>query len=96
MADLVRNNQGYANPDEILKKFVSLNGLLKKIFWELHDNIVYDREAEFCKRMLREVYGFKDSDKIFPQMLAEARFHKTMETIFRFFKPEATWIIQTK
>lgn len=87
-----QDNKGwFFSPDDILDKIVSFNGLFRKIFGELHDDIVYDRESEFCRRMLREVYSFKDSDEIFPKILAEKRFHTTLETVFRFAyneKPE--------
>jgi hypothetical protein len=80
------NDGGFFSPDDILEKVVSLNGLFRKIFGDLHDDIVYDKEAEFCRRMLREVYLFKDSDEIFPKILAERRFNRTLDTVFRFFK----------
>lgn len=53
----------------------------------MHDDIVYDKEAEFCRRMLQNVYQFKDTSDIFPKILAEKRFLTTLETVFRFFKP---------
>lgn len=86
---VIRNQGGFANPDDILKSIVTFNGLFRKIFWDLHDDIVYDREAEFSRRTLREVYWFKDSDKIFPKILHVRRFHATLETIFRFFRLES-------
>jgi len=88
MANIIENRWGFMNPDDILKSIVSFNGLFRKIFWELHDDIVYDKEAEFCRRMLREVYQFKDVDDIFPKILAEKRFHTTLETVFRFFRTD--------
>lgn len=84
----IQNRGWFINPDDILKGIVSFNGLFRKIFWELHDDIVYDKEAEFCRRMLRQVYEFKDTEEIFPKILAEKRFHTTLETVFRFLRTD--------
>jgi len=83
----VTNAGGFTHPDDILDKIVSFNGLFRKIFGELHDDIVYDTEAEFCRRALREIYQFKDTDEIFPKIMDNRRFYPTLETVFRFFKP---------
>lgn len=83
----IRNNSGALLPDKILEQVVEFNGLFRKIFGETHDDIVYDTEAEFCRRMLREVWLFRDTDQIFPKILDEKRYFGTLETVFRFFKP---------
>lgn len=85
---IIENKGGFINPDDILQSIVSFNGLFRKIFGELHDDIVYDKEAEFCRRMLSNVYQFKDTTDIFPKILAEKRFHTTLETVFRFFRTD--------
>lgn len=87
MGDPVRNAGGTIHPDRILDNVVAFNGLFRKVFGETHDDIVYDTEAEFCRRMLREVWLFKDTDQIFPKILSEKRYFATLETVFRFFKP---------
>lgn len=85
---IVYNSGGVTLPDQMLDEIVMFNGLVRKIFGETHDDIVYDREAEFCRRTMKEVFLFADTDKIFPKILAEKRFMKMLETIFRFMRPE--------
>ena len=80
----IENKGGAMLPDDILTKVFSFNGLFRKIFGDLHDTIVYDEESDFCRRALREVYNFKDTDDIFPQVLNKKRYFSTLETVFRF------------
>ncbi len=80
----IENKGGAMLPDDILSKIFSFNGLFRKIFGDLHDNIVFDDEAEHCRRMLREIYLFKDSDDLFPKVLHKRRYFSTLETVFRF------------
>jgi len=78
-------------PDEILNRIFSFNGLLRKIFGDLHDNVVFDEEAEHCRRMTKNKYGFKDIDDIFPPRLNKRRFFTTLETVFRFANTQEGW-----
>lgn len=80
----IENKGGAMLPDDILTKIFAFNGLFRKIFGDLHDTIVYDTEAEHCRRMLREVWWFKDIDDMFPPVLEKKRYFSTLETVFRF------------
>ena len=88
MSGQVNNPGGFTHPDDILGKIVSFNGLFRKIFGELQDDIVYDQRAEYDKRMLREVYQLKDVNDIFPKLLKRRQFMRTLETVFRFFRQD--------
>lgn len=67
---------------------MSIRGILKKVFGDLHDYLFYDKEAEFCLLTLRETFGFKDVDEIFPRVVNEKKTMAYLETIMRFAKSE--------
>lgn len=83
----VTNNGGMLLPEKIIREVTTLNGLFPRVFGELTEDVVYDREAEFCRRALREIYCFTDSDKIFPKVLHRKQFFGTLETLFRYMRP---------
>lgn len=83
----VTNTGGMLLPEKIIREVTTLNGLFPRVFGELTEDVVYDREAEFCRRALREIYQFSDSDKIFPKVLDRKRFFGTLETLFRYMRP---------
>lgn len=87
---IIKNYGGVTHPEEITKYVLQFNWLFRKVFGELHDDIVYDEEVEFSKRMLKQVYLFKDIDLIFPRKLHRARFYNTLETLFRYIRATDT------
>lgn len=86
-----RNPGWFEHPEQKIEFLLTIRGILKKIFWDLHDFLFYDKEAEFCLLVLRETFWFKDSDKIMPRIVNEKRVMATLETVFRFAKVEGTW-----
>lgn len=87
----VQNPGWFEHPEEQIKFLTSIQGILKKIFGGLHDFIFFDKESEFCMKVLKETYGFKDVDALFPRIVNEDKVMSLMEVIMRYAKMEGQW-----
>jgi len=69
--------------NKITKKFLSSIGLFENVLWKYSDKVALNQDKERIKKILCEVYGYKDIyDFITPELDKEGmdRFLKTVFT----------------
>lgn len=72
------------NYKNIIEEIVMNQGMIRDIFGdEDRKKIVYDQELENNKNILKNVYGFKDIDYIFPWKIEKSKLEKVLNTVFR-------------
>lgn len=54
--NLKTNPGGFEHPEQKVEFLLTIRGILKKIFGDLHNYLFFDKEAEFCLQTLTETY----------------------------------------
>lgn len=85
------------NKQRIIEKFITNIWLFENVFWKVTDLIVYDTEYEKAKRILSQVYWYKDVYDLFPAELDERKVNETLKTLFTYYdKWEMSGTVQSK
>lgn len=74
---------------KITDRFLSVIWLFENVFWKYANNIAYNQKREKLKRILREVYWYKDIDSMFPAEIDEKSVDRVLRTVFTYNDP---WI----
>ena len=77
--------------ESILKKLMTNYGLFENMFWKYGDNILYDTDREYAKRLLVMVYKFKNVERLFPEEIDKLDYEKTLKTIFTYYDQQNEW-----
>lgn len=87
----ILNNGWFEHPEKKVDFLLSVKGILKKIYWVLHDAFFFDQEQAYLLRMGHEVYGYNDLEAVFWKKVNKKAVANQMETIFRVIKEENQW-----
>lgn len=68
----------------IVSRLLWVVGLYQKIFGKDSELFLYKREKEENKNTLKEVFQYRDIDKLFPKELDEKRVEKMTRIFFTF------------
>lgn len=80
------------NPDKLFDDIVSIKWIYTKIFGtELLERLVYDPEYERSKRILSEVYGYENVDKVFWKQILRNEFKNISRIIFKVYEKAWVW-----
>jgi len=71
----------------ITERFLSNIWLFENMFWKYANNVAYNQKKEKIKKILFEVYGYKDIYEFFPPELDNERVNKVLQTIFTYYDP---------
>jgi len=82
------DNKTYWHKDtrDIVDEIVSIDGLYKKVFGDLLDGLVYDRQINNNVELLEKVYWFDKVEEIFWPVINRTEFRKLSKIIFRFYE----------
>lgn len=69
---------------DILEEIVSIAWLYEKIFWKLLDKLVFKRDFENKKHILKRIYLYDDTELIFEKQIERKEFTGLSKIIFRF------------
>lgn len=69
---------------DILEEIVSIAGLYEKIFWKLLDKLVFKRDFENKKHILKRVFLYEDVEAVFEKQIERKEFTSLSKIIFRF------------
>lgn len=69
---------------DILEEIVSIAWLYEKIFWKLLDKLVFKRDFENKKHILKRVFLYEDIETIFEKQIERKEFTSLSKIIFRF------------
>lgn len=72
---------------KITDKFLSVVWLFENVLWKYSNNIAYNQKREKVKRLLKEVYWYKDIEKLFPPELDDASVDRFLRTVFTYNDP---------
>lgn len=72
------------NKQSILDTFLERVWIFDDIFWKNTDKVIYDREREKARNILKNVYKYENVDLFFPPEIDDYRFQNTLTTLFRF------------
>ena len=83
---------------DILEEIVSISWLYEKIFWKLLDKLVFNKNFENKKHILKKVYNYDDTELIFEKQIERREFSELSKIIFRFANPNENewWIFKSK
>lgn len=84
------------NPGKILEGMLFVKGILYKIFWGLHDELFYDREAKWIVNYLENIQGWKDVDEFFYPLVDRTEIDDQMKNIFKIANLEESGIFSPK
>lgn len=69
---------------DIIEEIVSIAWLYEKIFWKLLDKLVFVKDFENKKHILKNVFWYTDIDSIFEKQIERKEFASLSKIIFRF------------
>jgi len=69
---------------KITEKFLSNIWLFENVLWRYSNLVAIDQEKENIKRILAEVYGYKDIYDFIPQKLDNEGMNRFLKTIFTY------------
>lgn len=78
------SNNGFRTHKDILDEIVSIAWLYEKIFWKLLDKLVFVRDFENKKHILKKVFQYEDIEQIFEKQIERKEFSSLSKIIFRF------------
>ena len=73
------------NKQTILETFLERVWLFEDIFWKNTDKVIFDREREKARNILKNVYKYENVDLFFPAEIDDYKFNTTLATLFRFW-----------
>ena len=73
---------------KITEKFLSNIWLFENVLWKYSDHIAIDQGKENIKKILYEVYDFKDIYEIVPKQLNGEGVDRFLKTVFTFHEKE--------
>ena len=73
----------------ITNKFLSSIWLTENVLGRYSDKIIIDQEKETIKRILCDVYGYKDIYDFIPQRVSQENLNRFLKTVFTYHeRPE--------
>lgn len=69
---------------KISDKFLTNIWLFENMFWKYSNLIAINQRKEFIKKILYEVYGYKDIYDFYPMRLDNESVDKVLKTIFTY------------
>jgi len=73
---------------KISDKFLSNIWLFENMFWKYSNLVIINQDNEKIKKILSEVYGYKDIWDFIPQELDDETLQRTLNTIFTYHEKE--------
>ena len=78
-----KDYRGWLFDWDIIQQIIKATWVYEKVFWKLLDDLVYDKEIERLKEVLKNIYWYKDID-IIKSEVDNIYFNKLSRIIFRF------------
>lgn len=69
---------------KISERFLSNIWLFENMLWKYAHLVAIDQDKERIKRILSDVYGFKDINELFPQELDKNAMDRLLKTVFTY------------
>jgi len=73
---------------KISEKFLNNIWLFENMFWKYSNLVVINQEKERIKKILCDVYGYKDIYDFIPQELDDESLNRVLKTIFTYHEKE--------
>lgn len=67
---------------KITDKFISVVWLVENALWRFSNDVIYNQKKERCKKILSEVYWFKDIYEFMPAEVEQENLDKFLRTVF--------------
>lgn len=80
----------------ILDRLMSYTWVIQSIYWKYADQVVYDQDKQRAKKILHDVYGFKDIYELLPAEVDDVKLMdhvRTLMSIDIMQNPEATGVM---
>lgn len=75
----------WINKDDITKKFLANIWLFENVLGKYSSDIAYNQKKERLKKVLYDVYGYKDIFDVVPPILDQKSTDKFLNTMFSYY-----------